>query len=192
MLAPDPSARPVPPRVHSAPVAHGDDIEQIFSSPSYLAFLHEGDASAGDTDPALGSHGVVPAASFHRNPQHHQSQHQPQQPHPQEPLLSLQQADASPGLPQRPYTSAAAWEGSSASVARELAASDVSCQLQRKREMYELSHGGDHNHVTAPVAGRTVASVPVDLLDQIAQVTPRWQTRPPNLDHSPAGRASPS
>jgi hypothetical protein len=76
MLAPDPSARPVPPRVHSAPVAHGDDIEQIFSSPSYLAFLHEGDASAGDTDPALGSHGVVPAASFHRNPQHHQSQHQ--------------------------------------------------------------------------------------------------------------------
>ena len=173
----------MPPRVQSAPslLPSDDDIGNIFSNMSYQTFLHhepiaeESDASPPTADaiarqatPPIGNPNYGAAAAVHG------------QMHAGLPLPP----DAQTGLPQRPRT-ATAWSGQGG----DMPTPDVSRQLQLKLlEAQQLQEQAQQQQQAAAAAaaaaqqqqqqqqhlvssGRTVTQVPLDMLDQIAQMS---------------------
>ena len=154
----------LPPRVQSAPalLATPDDcIESIFSNLSYRDFLHQ--------EPIV--------EETEQQQQQQQQGDQPKELGLQSSPQTQRRADAPgmSGLPQRPYT-ASGW-GSSGVGGHGVAAGDVAPEVARQlqRKLLETQQICDSasNLPRGPVAGNTVTSVPVDLLDQIAQVSGR-------------------
>lgn len=195
LAGPMASVTGMPPRVQSAPtLLPSDDIESIFSNLSYRDFLHHEPAIAEEGEQPPDSSGAAAEAGRLAPAQQPTPPTGPpggfsQPQHIQQLAVNLSSSAVLPGpagtnLPQRPHTSVT-WGGAGSN---DVATSAVSRQLELKlleaQQVYEHAQQLQHE-MTGPVSGRTVASVPVDLLDHIAQVRSAarrhgtWRPPPP-------------